>query len=91
MDRRAERETRRVRQVTQNPCQDRGSIDAWLLQQIEFFGAADGSPAVVYPQLGVDVLGVGSYGAQRYHAFTRNFWAGQIGSEQPEHIQLTIA
>lgn len=33
-----------------------------LLQQIEFFGAADGSPAVVHPQLGVNILGMGAYG-----------------------------
>ena len=75
MDRRAVRETKKVRQVTQNPCQDRGFINEVLLQQIEFFGAADGSPAIVNPQLGVNVLGVGTHGAQRHHAFTGNFWA----------------
>ncbi len=85
------REIKKVRQVTQNPCQDRGFINEVLLQQIEFFGAADGSPAIVHPQLGVNVLGVGTHGAQRHHEFTGNFRAVQIGSEQPEHFQLTFA
>ena len=35
-----------------------------LLQQIEFFGAADGSPAIIHPQLSVNVLGVGTHRAQ---------------------------
>ena len=63
----------------------------YLLKQIEFFGPADGSPAIVHPQLGVNVLGVGTHGAQRHHEFTGNFRAVQIGSEQPEHFQLTFA
>ena len=50
-------------------------IYGWILKQIEFFGAADGSPAIVDPQLGVNVLGVGPHGAQRQHAFTGNFRA----------------
>ena len=45
----------------------------YLLEQIEFFGAADGSPAIVHSQLGINVLGVGSHGVQRHHAFTGNF------------------
>jgi len=36
----------------------------YLLKQIEFFSAADRSPAIVHPQLGVYVLGVGTHGAQ---------------------------
>jgi hypothetical protein len=85
------RKIKKVRQVTQNPCQDRGLIEAGLLQQIEFFGAADGSPAVVHPQLGVNILGVGPHGVQRHHELTGNFRAVQIGPQQPEHFQLTLA
>ena len=77
--------------MIQNPCQDRGFINGVLLQQIEFFGAADGSPAVVHPQLGVNVLGVGTHGVQRHHEFTGNFRAVQFGPEQPEHFQLAFA
>ncbi len=33
-----------------------------FLQQIEFFGTVDGRPAVVHPQLAVNVLGMGPYG-----------------------------
>ena len=65
-------------------------IDAVLLQQIEFFGAADGRPAIVHPQLGVNVMGVGTQGVQRHDEFTGNFWAVQFGSEQPEHFQFTF-
>lgn len=43
-------------------CWFRGLRFKELLQQIEFFGAADGSPAVVYPQLGVNILGMGAHG-----------------------------
>lgn len=42
----------------------RGSVIAYLLQQIEFLSAADGRPAIVHAKLGVDVLGVGTQGAQ---------------------------
>ena len=65
-------------------------IEYWL-KQIEFFCAADGSPAIVHSQLGVNVLGVSTNGAQRHHAFMGDFWAAQIGPEQPEHFQLTFA
>ena len=58
---------------------------------MEFFGAADGSPAVVCPQLGVNILGVGSQGAQRHDKFTGDFRAVQIGTQQPEHFQLPVA
>jgi hypothetical protein len=51
--------TKKVRQVT---CQDCGMIYAVLLQQIQFFGTADSRPAIVDPQLGVNVLGVGTHG-----------------------------
>jgi hypothetical protein len=57
-----------------------------FLQQAEFFGAADGSPTIVHPQLSVNVLSMGTYGAQRNHALTGNFRAAQFGSEQPEHF-----
>ena len=63
----------------------------YLLQQIEFFSAADGRPTIVHPQLGVNVLGVGTHGVQRHHEFTGNFRAVQFGSEQPEHFQFTFA
>jgi hypothetical protein len=53
--------------------------------------AADGSPAGVYPQLGVNVLGVGAHGAEGHPAITGNFRAAQIGSEQPEHFQFALA
>ena len=41
-----------------------------FLQQTEFFGAADCSPTIVHPQLGVNVLGMGTYGVQRNRALT---------------------
>ncbi len=66
-------------------------LESILLKQIEFFGAADGSPAIVHTQLGENSLGVGTHGAQRHHAFTGNFRAAQFGSEQPEYFQLTFA
>ena len=65
-------------------------IEYWL-RQIEFFCAADGSPAIVHSQLGVNFLDVGADGAQRHHAFTGDFRAVQIGSEKLEHFQLTFA
>ena len=65
-------------------------IEYWL-KQIEFFCAADGSPAIVHSQLGVNVLGVSTNGVQRHHAMTGDFRAVQIGSEKLEHFQLTFA
>ncbi len=61
------------------------------LKQMEFFSAADGSPAVVHPQLGVNVLGVGPDCAQREHALTGDFWAAHFGPEQPQNVQLALA
>ena len=52
---------KKVRQVT---CPDCGMIYAALLQQIKFFGAADSRPAIVDPQLGVNVLSVGANGVE---------------------------
>jgi hypothetical protein len=65
-------------------------IEYWL-KQIEFFGAADGSPAIVHSQLSVNVLGVSTNGAQGHHAFTGDFRAVQIGPEKLENFQLTFA
>ena len=78
-------------QGLQASCWQRGiRIEEWL-QQIEFFGPADGGPPVVHPQLGVNVLAVGTQGAQRHDQLTSNFWTAQVGPEQPEHCQLTLA
>lgn len=82
---------KKSRQGTQNFCQDLGKNNEVLLQQIEFFGAADGCSAVVHTQLGVNVLGVGTQSAQGHYEFTGNFRAVQISSEQPEHFQFTFA
>ena len=62
MDWRIVKETKKNQQAAQNTCWFYGYRFKELLQQIEFFGAADGSPAVVYPQLGVNILGMGAHG-----------------------------
>jgi len=49
-------------QAAQSTCSFVGFRFEGSLQQMELFGAADGSPAVVHPQLGVNVLGVGPHG-----------------------------
>src|SRR5678809_523332 len=46
---------------------------------------ADGRPTVAHPELGVNVFGVSTHGVQRHHELAGNFWAVQIGSEQPKH------
>jgi Major Facilitator Superfamily len=60
-------------------------------RQAEFPGAADRCPAVVHTELGVDVLGVSPNGVQRHDELASNFRAAQVGSEQPEHVQLAFA
>ncbi len=62
MDRRIVRETKKNQQVVLTAFWFRGFRFEGLLQQIECFGAADGSPAVVYPQLGENILGMGPDG-----------------------------
>jgi hypothetical protein len=64
-------------------CARAGLVFACSLQEIEFLSAADGRPAVVHPELAVDVLGVGTHGVQGYHQFAGNFRTVQFGSEQP--------
>ena len=66
-------------------------VFAGALEQIELLSPADGCPAVVHPELGVNVLGVGAQGVQGHHEFAGNVRAAQVGSEQPQHVKLTLA
>jgi hypothetical protein len=45
------------------------------LVQIEFLGAPDGGPAVVDPQFGENVFGVGAQSVERDDQLLGNFWA----------------
>ncbi len=60
-------------------------------RQVEFRGSAYRGPAVGHGEFGVDVLGVRPHGVQRHHELAGDGRAVQLGSEQPEHIQLTLA
>ena len=60
-------------------------------RQVELPGPADRRPTVVHAELGVDVLGVGPHGVQRHHELAGDVRAVQVGSEQPEHVELAFA
>src|SRR5580700_5620326 len=60
-------------------------------RQVEFRGPADRGPAVGYGELGVDVLGVSPHGVQGHHELAGDGRAVQLGSEQPEHLELAFA
>ncbi len=62
-----------------------------LLEQTEFFGATDGCPSVVDPQLGENIFGVSAQGVERHDQLSGNFWAAQFAAEQPEYFQLAFA
>ena len=64
---------------------------ACSLQQVEFLSTTDGRPPIVHPKFAVNILGVGSQGAQRHHQLAGNFRAVQFGSEQSEHFQFAFA
>ena len=66
-------------------------VFACALEQTEFLSPANGRTAVVYPELGVNVIGVSPQGVQGHHELTGNLRSGQVGSEQPEHVKLTHA
>lgn len=50
-------------------------MTAYLLKQIEFLSAADGRPAVVHPQLFVNVIGMGAQSVERYDQLSGDFRA----------------
>ena len=60
-------------------------------QQVEFRGPADRCPAAGHGELGVDVLGVRPHGVQGHHELAGDGRAVQLGSEQPEHVELAFA
>jgi len=45
------------------------------LEQIEFLGSADSRPAIIDPQIGVNVFGVGAKGVERDDQLAGNFGA----------------
>ena len=67
--------------------------DRWSVRynKIEFFGAADGRPAVAHAEFAVDVLGVRPHRVQRHRQGLRDFRAAQFGAEQLQHFQFAFA
>src|SRR5579859_6894870 len=63
----------------------------WAAREVEFPGPADRCPAVVHTELGVDVLGVRPHSVQRHYELASDLRTAQVGSEQPEHVQLAFA
>src|ERR1700730_2904137 len=68
-----------------------GSIDENADLEVEFLGSADGGPAVVHAELGIDALGVGSHGVERHREFASDVRAAQVGSQQPKNLALALA
>ena len=66
-------------------------VVAVRLEQLQFLGPVDRCPTVVDSELVVDVFGVGAQGVQRHHELAGNVWATQVGSEQSQHVKLTLA
>src|SRR5688500_13237170 len=67
-------------------------VAAWdWLEQLQLLGPVDRCPTVVHAELVVDVFGVGSQRIQRHHQFAGDVWATQVGSEQSQHVKLTLA
>ena len=60
-------------------------------RQVEFRGPADRGAAVGHRELGVDVLGVSPDGVQGHHELAGDGRTVQLGSEQPEHVELAFA
>ena len=61
-----------------------------LRQEIELGGAADRRPTAVHPELRVEVLRVGPDRVEGHREVARDFGAVQLGSEQPEDIELAF-
>ena len=61
------------------------------VEQIEFFCPMDGRPAVVDPELVVNVFGVGAHRAQGDHEFTGDLRASKSVLSKPQHFKLTLA
>ena len=69
---------------------DRRLAVAGSWHQVESLGLADRCPTVVHTELGVDPVGVGPYGAQRHGELASDVRSVQVGSKQPEHVQLAV-
>jgi hypothetical protein len=51
---------------------------------------ADRRPTIVYPELGLDILGVSPYGVQRHHKLPGDIRTVQVGTEQSKYVELTF-
>ena len=67
------------------------SVRAGSRQQLELLRAFDRCPTVVHPELAVEVLGVGAHSVQGDGELAGDLGTVQIGSEQPQHVELAIA
>ena len=59
--------------------------------QVEFLGSADGGPAIVDSQFGINVLGVGSHSIQRHDEPAGNVWAVKVAPEQSKNVNFARA
>ena len=63
-------------------------VSAGARQQVQLLGPPNGRPAIVHPELAVDVFGVGAHGIQRHCELTGDLWTGQFAAKQPQHINF---
>src|SRR6476646_10478003 len=74
-----------------NSIRDYSTTGVWQLDQTQLFRPFDGRPSTVDVEFAVDALGVGADRTQADHEFTGDLRTGELGFEQPEIFQFTLA